>query len=111
VDVATKLHEKYLKEGRLSFGVAAVELQDGTIQGLHTKTFDYSAKNLITITAEKNIIREEIRCVRPLKSGGQWIERQRLPGVLFENDDITAMDDIDDTRKKHFARHEVDDCN
>jgi hypothetical protein len=46
------------------------------------------------------MIREEIRCVRPLKSGGQWIEmRQRLPGVLFENDDVTAMDDIDDTRK------------
>jgi hypothetical protein len=64
----------------LSFGVADVELQDGTVQGIHTKTFDYSAKNLITITAEKNIIREEIRCVRPLKSGGQWIEMiQRLP--------------------------------
>jgi hypothetical protein len=45
VDVATKLHEKYLKEGRLSFGVAAVELQDGTVQGsvqrpltIHLKT-------------------------------------------------------------------------
>jgi hypothetical protein len=52
-DVDTKLHEKYPKEGRLSFGVSAVELQDGTVEGRHTRTFDYSAKNLVTITAEK----------------------------------------------------------
>jgi hypothetical protein len=69
-DAATKLHEKYPKEGRFSFGVADVELQEGTVKGCRTKTFDYSAKNLITITAEKNMIREEIRHVRALKSGG-----------------------------------------
>jgi hypothetical protein len=38
-----------------------------------------------------------------LKSGGQWIEmRQRLPGVLCENDYVMVMDAIDDTRKNTF---------
>jgi hypothetical protein len=60
-DVATKLHEKYPKEGRFSFGVAAVKLQDGTVEERRTRTFDYSAKNFVTIIAETNMIRDEIR--------------------------------------------------
>jgi hypothetical protein len=56
-DVETKLHVKYAKEGRLSFGVAAVELLDGTKEGGRCKTFDYSAKNIITITAEEKMIK------------------------------------------------------
>jgi hypothetical protein len=51
-DVDTKLHVKYAKEGRFSFGVASVELSDGTLEGRRCATFDYSAKNLITITAD-----------------------------------------------------------
>jgi hypothetical protein len=44
-DADTKLHVEYAKEGRFSFGVAAVELHDGTMEGRRCKTFDYSAKN------------------------------------------------------------------
>jgi hypothetical protein len=107
-DFATKLDEKYTREGRFSFGVTAVKLQDGTVEGRRTRTFDYSAKNLVTITAETNMIRDEIRRVRSLKSVGQWIEmRQSLPGVIFEEDDVTVMNDIADTRKGHFARHGI----
>jgi hypothetical protein len=50
--VETKLHVKYAKEARFSFGVAAVKLLDGTVEGRQCRTFDDSAKNLITITAE-----------------------------------------------------------
>jgi hypothetical protein len=32
---------------------------------------------------------------------------QHLPGVIFEEDDVTVMDDIDDTRKRHFERHGI----
>jgi hypothetical protein len=56
-DVETMLHVKYAKEGRFSFRVAAVALLDGTIEGRRCKTFDYSAKNLITITAEEKMIK------------------------------------------------------
>jgi hypothetical protein len=52
-DVETKLHVKYAKEGRFSFGVASVELSNGTLEARRCETFDYSAKNLITITAGK----------------------------------------------------------
>jgi hypothetical protein len=60
------------------------------------------------ITAENIITREEIRRLRSLKSGGQWIEmRHRLPGVIFEEENVTVMNDIADTRKKHCARHGI----
>jgi hypothetical protein len=43
-----------------------------------------------------------------LGSGEQWIERRdRLPGVLFEDGDVTAMNNIEDTKKKQFARHGI----
>jgi hypothetical protein len=69
--VFTKLHVKYDKEGRFSFGVAAVKLLDGTVEGRRCRTFDYSAKNLITITAEEKMVREEIKRVKALGTGGQ----------------------------------------
>jgi hypothetical protein len=51
-DVDTNMRCKYTKEGRFCSGVSAVELSDATIKGRHCETFDYSAKNLIAITAE-----------------------------------------------------------
>jgi hypothetical protein len=51
--VETNLHVKYAKEGIFSFGVASVKLLDGTVEGRRCRIFDYSAKNLITITAEE----------------------------------------------------------
>jgi hypothetical protein len=45
--VDTKLHVKYAKEGRFPFGVSAVKLLDGTVQGRRCRTFYYSAKNLV----------------------------------------------------------------
>jgi hypothetical protein len=69
--VDTKLHVKYAKEGCFSFGVVAVLLSDGTVEGQQCKTFDYSAKNLIMISAEEKMIKEEIQRVKTLKTGGQ----------------------------------------
>jgi transposase len=107
-DVETKLHVKYAKEGRFSFGVAAVALLDGTIEGRRCKTFDYSAKNLITITAEEKMIKEEIRRVRNLQTGGQWVvKKDRSPGTLWENDCITTMSNIADTTKAKFEAHGI----
>jgi hypothetical protein len=57
-NVDTKLHCKYTKEGRFCFGVSAVELNDGTIEGRRCETFDYSAKILLTIAAEEKMIAE-----------------------------------------------------
>jgi hypothetical protein len=51
-DADTKLYCKYTKEGRFWVGVSAVELSDDKIEGRRCKTFDYSAKNIITIKAE-----------------------------------------------------------
>jgi hypothetical protein len=55
-DVETKIHLKDAKEGRFSFSVASVELSNGMLEGCRCETFDYSAKNLITNTAEEKMI-------------------------------------------------------
>jgi hypothetical protein len=78
-DVDTKLHVKYAKEGRFSFGVASVELSDGTLEGRRCARFDYSAKNLITITAEKKD--------RGGSKKGQIVENRRE--VVGEKDTLT----------------------
>jgi hypothetical protein len=57
-DVDAELHCKYTKEGRFCVGVSYVEVSGGTIEGRRCETFDYSAKNLITITAEEKMIAE-----------------------------------------------------
>jgi hypothetical protein len=75
-EVDKKLHFKYTKEGRFCFGVSAVELSNGTIDGRRCETFDYSAKKFITITAEEKMIAEEIKRVTGLKSDGQWVEKR-----------------------------------
>jgi hypothetical protein len=107
-DVDTKFHVKYTKEGRFSFGVDAVMLHDGTLEGRRCRTFDYSAKNLIIITAEEKMIRDEIQRVGSLKTGGQWIKkRSRLLDVLFEDDCITTMTDIAETTKAKYAKHNI----
>jgi hypothetical protein len=99
---------KYAKEGRFSFGVATVELINGTKEGRRCKTFDYSAKNLITITVEEKMIKEEIQRVGKLQTGGQWVAMQdRLPGTSWENDCITTMNNIVDTTNAKFAGHRI----
>jgi hypothetical protein len=57
--VDKKLYVKYAKEGQFSFGVAAVNMHDGTVEGRRCRTFDYSGKNLIKITGEEKMIRDK----------------------------------------------------
>jgi hypothetical protein len=107
-NVDTKLHCKYTKEGRFCFGVSAVELNDGTIEGRRCETFDYSAKIIITITAEEKMIAEEIKRVRGLKSDGKRVEKRiRLPGQLYESDIAMAMGSIAEKTATKLKRHGI----
>jgi hypothetical protein len=106
--VDTKLHVKYAKVCQFSFGVAAVKLLDGTVEGRQCRTFDYSTKNRITITAEEKMVREEIKRVKALGTGGKRVEtRNLLPGILYEDDSITTMDKISETTRAKFERHGI----
>jgi hypothetical protein len=94
-DEDTKLQCKYPKEGRFCFGVSAAELNDERIEGRRCAMFDYSTKNLITITGEETLIKEELKRIRALKTEGHWIEkRTHLPGRLFESDSLMVLDKI-----------------
>jgi hypothetical protein len=109
--VDTKMHVNYAKEGRFNFGVAVVELLDGTVEGRRCRTFDYSAKNLITITAEEKMAREEIKRVNALGTGGQWVEtRNRSPGILYEEDSITTIYKIAETTKANSSATALQPC-
>jgi hypothetical protein len=50
-----------------------MELLDGSVEGRRCKTFDYSAKNLITITAEEKMIKEEMKRVKSTNTGGKLL--------------------------------------
>jgi hypothetical protein len=107
-DVDTKLHCKYRTEGLFCFGVSDVELSNGMIEGRRCETFDYCAKNLITITVEGKMIAEEIKRVRGLKTYGQWVEICiRLPGQLYENDSVIEMGNIAEKTAKKLERHGI----
>jgi hypothetical protein len=94
-DVDTQFHCKYPKERRFCFGVSAVELNNGTIEVRRCVVFDYSAKNLIMITGEEKLIKEEVKRARALKIEGQWVKKRTcLPGCLFENDSLMVLDKI-----------------
>jgi hypothetical protein len=85
-----------------------VELIDGTNEGCRCRTFDYSAKNLITITAEEKMIKDETKRVRSLKTGGQWLEKcANLPERPFEDDCIITMHDIAETTTAKFEKHGI----
>jgi hypothetical protein len=110
-DIGTKLHVIYAKEGRFSFGVAAVMLHHGTVEGRCCRTFDYFANNITTIMVEEKMIKDEIQRVISLKTGGQLVKKcSCLPDVLFEDGCITTMSDIADTTKGKFARHNKKPC-
>jgi uncharacterized protein YjgD (DUF1641 family) len=54
------------------------------------------------------VIKEEMKRVISLKTGGQWLEKSaNLPKTLFEDDCITTMNDIAETAKTKFAKHEI----
>jgi hypothetical protein len=43
-----------------------------------------------------------------LATGGQWVEKlQRLPGQLYENDNITEMENIAETTRAKFEKHGI----
>jgi hypothetical protein len=101
----SKLHLKYAKEGRLSFGVDAFKLPHGTFEGRHCKPLtSYSAKNLITIAADEKMIRDKIRRVRSLKEGGVRIEKRlRLPVQIYEIESVSEMGNIADKMAEKLA--------
>jgi hypothetical protein len=53
-DVETKLNVKYAKQGRFSFGIASVELSNGTLDGSRCDTFDYSRPKTLLLLRLKN---------------------------------------------------------
>jgi hypothetical protein len=107
-DVDTILHYKYPKEGRFCFGVSAVELNDDRIEGHRCKIFEYSAKNLITITGEEKLIKDELKIVTALKTEGQWVEKlTHLPGHLFENDSVMVLDKIAEKNAERLSKHGI----
>jgi hypothetical protein len=90
-----------------SFGVADVKMHDCTVEECCCRKFDYSAKNLIIIIGEEKMMREEIKRARTLETGGQWVEkRQRLPGQLYENNNITEMENIAETTRASLKNTE-----
>jgi hypothetical protein len=78
---------KYPGQARLCLGVAAVQLQGGTIEGRQCTPLDYTNKQDVMIAEYKKSINEEIYHIKSLKSGGSgWFENMWEPGTFWEEE-------------------------
>ena len=90
---------KFAKQGRFSFSVCVVIDKDGNKIGVRMKPFDYSGKKIITISAFKKMVQQEISRVRNLtmkeKLQQRWAGNTHRPdNMLWENDRISFMKGI-----------------
>ena len=90
---------KFAKQGRFSFGVCVVIDKNGNKIGVRMKPFDYSGKKIITISAFKKMVQQEISRVRNLtmkeKLQQRWAGNTHRPdNMLWENDRISFMKGI-----------------
>jgi hypothetical protein len=84
-DQADRLHMKYSEQGRFDVGVAAVKLTDGSTKGRRCLTYDYTGKNVITISTDECIVKAEIAHVRALTGlVGGWIVDNRVEGERWD---------------------------
>ena len=72
-------------------GVAMVELPSGEIVGRRAKPFDYSGKVILSLKDYEARIEKEIKRVKDLASGGEWIEKRRKKGELWANDTVDKI--------------------
>jgi hypothetical protein len=69
-DQAERLHSKYSEQGRFAVGVAVVKLPDGSTEGCRCLTYDFTGKNVITISTNECMIKADIARVRALTALG-----------------------------------------
>jgi hypothetical protein len=60
------------------------------------------------ITGEENIINEEIKRARGLKTEGQLVEKHNCsPGHLFENESVIIMENVAEKTEEKLERHGI----
>ena len=71
-----RVTSKYEQEGRFCLGVDKVEGQDRKIIGKLCPLFDYTEKKIVTISAYKKEMRNELERIRKLTSSlSPWVEK------------------------------------
>ncbi len=86
------IHMKYPGQARFCLGIAAVQLQDGTIEGRRCAPLDYTGKQVVMIADYKKSRNEEIHCIKSLKMGGSgWVGNIRKLGVFLEEQWLSEL--------------------
>ena len=94
------LNMKYTNEIRLCVGVAKVELDSGQIIGRRAKTYSYSGKVLLSKKQYDAKIQAELKRVRNLPVGNDWIINNRPPDTIYANDDVGMLNKVAKERNK-----------
>jgi len=91
-DIQDRPVAKYTDEARMMYGVAKVELKDGTVVGRRSRIFDYTGRWLCGYAKYENLIVNEIARVKQLgesaKKRGGWIHSGRKKKEIFEYDKV-----------------------
>jgi hypothetical protein len=89
-DQEERLHMKCSEQGSFAVGVARVKLTDGSTKGRHCLIYDYTDKNVITISTNECMVKAEIAHVRALTGLGDgwivdnWVEGERWDGYFLK---------------------------
>ena len=87
-------------EIRLCVGVTKVELDSGRIIGRRAKTYSYSGKVILLKKQYDANIQYELKRVRNLPAGNDWIINNRPPVTLYANDDVGILNKVAKERGK-----------
>ena len=98
---------KYTDEIRLCAGVAKVELPCGRIEGRRAKPFNYSGKVILSRRDYAARMDQEIKRVKNLAVGKEWVESLRPPNTLYRNDKNCELDGIGDKKEQHFLHAKI----
>jgi hypothetical protein len=98
-DQATKLHMKYMEQGRFWCG-RAVRKKDGAAEGCHCVACDFTGRNVITIATDESMTKGGIAHVRGLTGAGGgwvggWVVDNRCAGELWDGDNLKGRSGIE----------------
>lgn len=91
-----QMRVKYNSEGRFCFGVGANKIKkDGEEikEGFRCEVFDYTGQLMVTPKDYEKHIQTEIRRVKSLKKGGEWVKKSN-PKDIYRNDLVSKLKHI-----------------
>ena len=104
---------KFEQEARISTGVCMRRRllsnetgEEGELEGVRLPLFNYTSKNILTISNYEKKIKEEIERTKSIKDGrtAGWIQSTRRQNQIFEFDCVSCLLNVGEEKKKRLQQ-------